>query len=205
MHKMIILSLVLFSTSLSAEMPEPYQSVNLLPFDDHGWFSNQAPLKELIDRVHPKTIIEVGSWLGKSTRFLAKESLPETKVYAIDTWAGSVDEAVHQQDKRLPYLYQLFLSNVIHENLTNKIIPIRMKSEEAVKALNTKADLIYIDAGHDTDSVFNDIISWSLHLNEGGILCGDDWSWKSVAKAVKKGAHVLNKKIHVSGNFWWYE
>lgn len=205
MPQFLILSLAFFSLLFSKDLPEPYKSINVLPYDDHGWFSNDKPLQDLITLHNPQVVIEVGAWLGKSTRFIASSLSENAVVYAIDTWAGTTNEAVHMQDPRLPYLYQLFLSNTIHANLTDKIIPIRMKSEEAAIALNTKADLIYIDAGHDTESVYNDIIAWNQHLNEGGVLCGDDWSWKSVVKAVKKGAKTLNKQIRNSGNFWWYE
>lgn len=186
-------------------IPEPYRSINDLPFDEHGWFSNANQLKAIIKEKSPRVVIEVGSWLGLSTRFIASQLPRGGIVYAIDTWKGSPNESVHMADPRLPYLYQLFLSNVKHAKLTRKIIPIRMESLEAATALNVKADLIYIDASHNTSSVIQDIMNWYPHLNENGILCGDDWLWRSVKKAVIHCAPLLNKKENVNHNFWWYE
>lgn len=186
------------------QMAEPYRSIVDLPFDSHGWFGNASQLERCLAEHPARTIIEVGSWLGSSTRFLAEHLEEAGKLYAVDTWAGSPEESVHMQDPRLPYLYQLFLSNVKHAGLTDRIVPVRMRSTEAAKALNVKADLIYIDAAHDTNSVYADIIAWSDHLNEDGVMCGDDWLWDSVRTAVIKAAHQLGKSIENEGNFWRY-
>ncbi len=190
---------------LENTIPEPYRSIKDLPFDDHGWFRNQEPLAACLKQKPAKIVIEMGSWLGLSTRFIAS-TLPEGGVvYAIDTWLGSLNEETHQQDSRLSYLYQLFLSNIKHAQLTHKIIPIRMTSMEAARALNVKADLIYLDGAHDTISVKNDILTWQEHLCQGGILCGDDWDWPTVQLAVIHCAQYLNKEIRFKGAFWWYE
>jgi predicted O-methyltransferase YrrM len=183
-------------------MPEPYQSIAVLPFDGQGWFGNGNQLENVIANRDIQTVIEVGSWLGCSTRFFAERF---SKVYAIDTWRGSPAEDVHMQDPRLPFLYQQFLSNIIHSNMTDVIIPCRMESLEAARALNVTADLIYIDACHETVPVCNDILAWYPHLNEGGIMCGDDWLWPSVRKGVITAAQLLNRSIYSEDNFWCFE
>lgn len=186
----------------SPNIPEPYRSIIDLPFDDHGWFINQRQMETCLQALKPKTVIEVGSWLGSSTRFIA-ERLPDGAIlYAVDTWLGSPAEDVHLRDPRLPYLFQLFLSNVKHAGLSHVIIPIRMDSLEASKALNVQADMIYIDASHDTESVYNDILAWFPHLKRGGIFCGDDWGWISVQVGVLRAADVLKGTVVPDGNFW---
>lgn len=186
---------------LTASDLEPYNSINILPFDSHGWFGNAEQLKTCFNEKPVATVIEVGSWLGCSTRFLGSSIKKGGKVYAVDTWLGS-SEAEHEKNPRLSYLYQQFLSNVKHAGLTDIIVPVRMTSLEAAKALNVKADLIYIDAAHDTKSVLEDILAWYPHLNENGIMCGDDWTWQSVQAAVIQAADQLDKSIYSSGNFW---
>ena len=106
------------------------------------------------------------------------------------------------RDPRLPQLFHIFLSNVKQAGLAKKIVPIRMGSEEAAAALNVQADLIYLDAAHDTESVYKDILLWLPHVKEGGILCGDDWYWDSVKLAVQLAADELNFDIYYSGNFY---
>ena len=126
-------------------------------------------------------------------------------MYAVDTWKGTLIEESTQKDPRIPMLYQIFLSNVKHAKLTHKIVPIRMDSLEAARSINVKADLIYIDASHDTLSVYNDIMAWIPHLLEGGIMTGDDWASSAVQTGVILAAKKLNKKVHGQDNFWWYE
>ncbi|KAF3362655.1 putative methyltransferase, putative O-methyltransferase [Chlamydiales bacterium STE3] len=191
--------------NLQATLPEPYASIHVLPFDGHGWFGNQEPLKNILHAGSINTVIEVGSWLGSSTRFIASELPEDGVVYAVDTWLGTPEEVLHCTDPRLPYLYQQFLSNVIHAGLTKKIVPIRMHSQEAANALHLKAGLIYLDASHETENVYKDILAWYPHLAEGGMMCGDDWLWPTVQVAVMNASQVLQRKVHSVENFWWFE
>lgn len=178
-------------------LPEPYCSLRELPYDSHSFFRNRSSIEELVKERQIDIIIEIGSWLGASTRTFAE--IAEEKVYAIDTWEGSEE---HQCDSRLPFLYQQFLSNMKFAGLCHKVVPIRMKSLEAASALNVKADLIYIDASHDVANVLSDIVAWSDHLNLGGIICGDDWDWPEVKQAVFLAAKHFNCAI-TSDEFLW--
>ena len=192
------------------DLPEPYQSLELLPFDPHGWFENQKPMEQAINNNYVKVVIEVGSWLGKSTRYIASLLPLEGKVYAVDHWKGSAENQSGETGwhRALPYLYQQFLSNIIHAGLANKIIPIKMASVEAANVLchppyNVTADLIYIDASHDTDSVYADLCAWYPYVQGHGILCGDDWeSSPNVRTAVTRFAIERGLKIETSLYFW---
>lgn len=199
--KRLLLIAYALTFNLNLNAVEPYDSIKLLPFDEHGWFGNSSFIQDIFVENEPIIAIEVGSWLGCSTRFIAN-LLPETgKLYAVDTWLGSNEEA-HLHDPRLSQLYHIFLSNVKHAGLEEKIIPIRMKSLEAAKALNIKADFIYIDASHETADVYQDILAWNDHLTQNGVICGDDWQWNSVRIAVEQAALKLNKMIFFQDNFW---
>lgn len=197
----VLLCSCTFIVSVIAEIPEPYRSIIDIPFDSHGWFVNERPLENILKRKNPQTVIEIGSWLGCSTRFIASHLEEGALLYAIDTWRGSEE---HVGNDHLPYLYSTFLSNIKHARLTDKIVPIRMESLEAAKNLSLRADLIYIDAAHDTVSVKKDIMNWYPHLNGEGVMCGDDWLWESVRKAVVECAQILGKEIYTDNNFWSY-
>lgn len=200
--KVKLLTLFLALSSLfNAEAIEPYDSINVLPFDSRGWFLIAGEVEQCLE-ANPTTVIEIGSWLGLSSRFIA-ERLPQGgKLYCVDTWLGSPGELVHMKDPKYAYLYQQFLSNIIHAGLTEVIVPIRMKSVEAAKALNVQADLIFIDAAHDENSVYEDICAWLPHLKEGGVMCGDDWACEGVRNGVNKAVKKFGLTVYTAPNFW---
>lgn len=188
------------------ELPEPYKSVELLPPYYHGFYSNSWQLEFLIKIHEVKTIIEVGSWLGASTMHMASLIPDDGKVYAVDHWKGSIEHQPGQQNwiPQLSYLYDQFLSNVVHAGLANKIIPYRMDSLSAAKILNfVHADLIYIDASHDTESVYADLRAWYPYVKEHGIFCGDDWRATSVQEAINRFANEEELRIAALENFWY--
>jgi hypothetical protein len=201
-------SLTVMTVSLSG-WPTPYQEVSeVLPFNDFGWYLNGTVLESLIKRHRINTVIEVGSFLGKSTRHIAKCLPKNGKVYAVDHWEGSIEHQAGGTASNFPgsldQLYQQFLSNVIHEGLTDKIIPIREPSLVAAQDASLKADLIYIDAAHDTESVYQDLSAWYPHLNKRGILVGDDWGWPSVREGVRLFMEDHPRlTLHSKGNCYW--
>ncbi|NGX39782.1 MAG: hypothetical protein KR126chlam1_01115 [Chlamydiae bacterium] len=200
--KKLLLSLLFLSNAFCAD--PIYDYVKEIPVDLHGWFGNRNQLNWFFQRRDINSVIELGSWTGLSAVYFGEKVGPDGVVFAVDTWLGSVTEGVHKKDPRLNYLYQLFLSNVKNKGLQDVIVPIRMKTTEAAKALNITADLIYVDADHRTEPVRKDIIDWYPHLNEGGLMCGDDWDWASVRKGVKAAAQELGKEVHNAGAFWWF-
>lgn len=188
---------------MSVALPEPYASVRVLPPDWHGWFHNGDQMAQLFGERRFRCIVELGSWLGLSTVFLARFLLPDGKLYAVDTWLGSrehyrLPECVH----RLPVLFQQFLSNMVHAGLCHQIVPIRMTTLEAARALNVTPDLVYVDASHDTEDVKQDVVHWYPRLADGGILCGDDWHWDSVRAGVLQAADALGVRVEGERFFW---
>lgn len=191
-------------------LPEPYKSVNLLPFDPLGWYGHADVMERLFKVYKPKVVIEVGCWFGLSTRHMAS-LLPEGGVlYAVDHWLGSAEHQPGQSywHPKLPFLYEQFLSNVIHAQLTDKIVPVRISSIEASRVLATvSADLIYIDASHEYDAVYADIAAWYPLVKGHGLLCGDDYldGDGSIRRAVDQFAADHNLVVRNEKSFWYYQ
>ncbi len=203
---LILLAPLLFAFS-QPHLPEPYRSVHLLPADTHGWYENAAQMEEIIKRYSVKTVVEVGSWLGKSTMHIASNLPNNGKLYAVDHWQGNIEQQPGQPfwHHALPYAYEQFLSNMIHAGLAYKVVPLRMDSQEAVReiqARNVHVDLVYLDANHDTESVYRFLNAWYPFVKGHGVLCGDDWTWPSVVVAVKRFAEDNNLAIIAGANFW---
>ncbi len=197
--------------SRKAPLPEPYNSVELLPFEPHGWYRWASIIEDWFKILKPKVVIEVGCWFGKSTRHMASLLEPGGVVYAVDHWLGSPE---HQPGEifwtpKLACLYEQFLSNVIHARLTDKIIPVRMASLEGSKYLaHIRPDFIYIDANHSYEAVYADIAAWFPLVKGHGVICGDDYldgEGLTIKRAVDQFAADNQLTVHNLGSFWYYE
>lgn len=162
---------------------------------------NDDLLREIIEGGELKTIVEVGTFVGWTACLIAKMPCVE-KVYVVDHWKMMIRECRDPQEQ--------FFSNVIHEGLQNKIIPIKGDSGSVgkqFKKLKIKVDLVYIDAHHGYKSVIKDITSWYPVTK---IMCGDDYTLISkrrsgLIRAVNELAKKYKRKVKNIGNFWWYE
>jgi hypothetical protein len=188
--------------------------------DITGWNGLSIVFEDFIKEVKPKIIIEVGTWKGQSAinmGHLCKKYNLNTVIYCVDTWLGALEFWTNKNDVEhnllckhgYPTIYYQFLSNVVHENLQDTIIPIPTPSNIGSKILirkNIKADLIYIDGSHEYEDVLQDIKNYSCLLNLNGIMFGDDYnkSWPGVKQAVDE--YVNNNKNIIfkiyENNFW---
>lgn len=199
----------LSATCMNNKLSEPYNSLkDVLPLDLHGWFSesNKHMLTHFIKTRSPKVIIEIGVWCGKSAAYMAQIMPENCTLYAVDHFKVDSEYSQHGTPEiaaRTKRLYEQFLSNIIHLQLTNKIIPIKMNSLDAANILDVQADIIYIDASHEEEDVFNDICAWAKKLNPNGIICGDDYDAFSVKRGVDRAAQVLGLNIKNNGCFWY--
>lgn len=154
------------------------------------------------------TVVEVGSWKGRSTKALAKTS--KGVVYAVDHWKGSSqpEDATASQAERegADAIYRTFASNLAREISERHVVPIRAESGEAVVALQRKirfCDMLFIDADHGYESVKRDIKLWSPLVRSGGLLCGHDYhpTWPGVVKAVDE--MVPSRSLMMGGTIWF--
>ncbi|GAU82912.1 hypothetical protein BIWAKO_02835 [Bosea sp. BIWAKO-01] len=176
--------------------------------DAQGFFlpGNKHNLGRILSSVaNPIVVVEIGSWLGSSTRFLASRS--GGCVIAIDHWIGSEEHYKQEQyTDLLPKLFVTFLANCWEYK--SKILPIRKNSVEALTLPIENIDVLYIDGAHDYDSVYADLTNWSPRVAESGVICGDDWLWGvdvPVQRAVKDFAAATGVTARSEGNFWWLE
>ncbi len=100
-------------------------------------------------------IVEIGSYLGMSTVFMAKTT--KNKIYAIDPhFLGS---------------YKKFLANT---KKYKNIIPIKKTSEQANKNWHQKISLLHIDGNHEYKFAKQDLNLWLKHLTPNGVvICHD--------------------------------
>jgi len=201
---------ILLSIAFICPVNSSYQDIEILPFKAWDWFCNATQLTDIIKQERPKIVVELGSWLGTSTAFFAQNIDAEGKVYAIDIWDETPEctdvlrQSMNKEELKYFYatLYQQFLSNMIHLKLEDKVIPFRSKTVIAASLLDVQPDLVYVDACHNEEDVYSDIMVWYQKLKPGGTMCGDDWSWDGVRRGVERAAARLNQVITPDGNFW---
>ena len=164
---------------LRSRHPYPKERPAVEPLDD-GWLFPESA-QRLQASLGPQTgvVVELGAWLGRSTRSIAR-CRPNATVIAIDHWRGSVEHQVPPYRDLLPTLYECFLVNCLA--IRDRLIPVRLSTLEGlaeVHSLNITPDLIYVDASHDYDSVKADLHA-CLQLFPAARIVGDDWDWEEV-------------------------
>jgi predicted O-methyltransferase YrrM len=164
-----------------------------MPESELAWLATQAAVY--------KNIVEIGSFMGRSTRALADNT--RGTITAVDTWAGS-DEDQHRQlleGKPKDWLFDEFKTNMA---TTTNVAMIRQPSLGAASnftASNARFDFIFIDASHDYANVKADILAWGPLLAEGGVLCGHDFH--SGAPGVMQAVDELLTGYKLFESIWY--
>jgi len=177
-----------------------------VPASDHGWFGPEHVelLQGLLSK-ETKVVLELGSWLGKSTRFIASRA-PNATVIAVDHWQGSAEHhGTPEWQALLPTLYETFLKNCWM--FRTRIVPMRIDTVSGMKLIHqhkVEPDIIFIDAGHDYINARADL-SNALMLFPNATLCGDDFLWPGVGQTVTEHVRAGIMKAFVKQNVWWKE
>lgn len=181
-----------------------------------GWGSTGAVFENLIRKVQPKTIIEIGTFLGASAIHMAELTRRlglDTQILCIDDfrgWPGLThrfrDIIMINGDTML--LYQ-FMQNVVQVNATEAIIFLPFSTESALEKLcewGVFGDLIEVDAGHDFHSAWSDINRAYKLLKPGGVIFGHDYFTvadnRGVRRAINMFARVKGFRVKADGQHW---
>jgi len=175
----------------------PADKPNVPPKMSQGWFSglNQAILSPTLSD-QTKMVIEVGSWMGKSTRWISDQA-PNAIVIAIDTWLGAVELISDEQHRKfLPTLYETFLVNCW--DYRTKIFPLRADSITGLRVCKKhgiQPDMIFVDGSHEYRSVLGDMLT-ILEEFPSSIITGDDYWNAGVRNAVHDALAQFDPKSY---------
>lgn len=179
-----------------------------LPFDGQGWCNNEnLQLFDLILNEDTKLVVELGAWLGLSTRHILSRA-KNAHVITIDTWLGSIEHlSMPEVSYKLPNLYEQFFRNCWEYK--DRLCPVRGTTRDALlfllKNTEIKPCAFYVDASHATKDVYDDISQ--CRLFQGGPVLGDDWTWETVRNGVQKYCkdHMIEHKLHNNNICWWID
>ncbi len=169
--------------------------------DIPGWFPepNAEALDNIIKIHNVRSVIEIGTFLGRSAAFFAERC---ERVYCVDPFT-MWDEGRHNGDamRAGEHFYDKFHDNMVACDVWNRIYPIVMSSVDAAEEWdNLNVDMVYIDGSHDYESVKRDIDMWDNRAKK--VICGDDFdeNWPGVMRAVKESypTHLLFNNVWVA-------
>lgn len=199
---------------------DPYAGFDwkALPVDAQGWGGESPAFRELIAAERPRLILEVGTWKGASALEMAavcSELGLETQIVCIDTWLGALEFWTDHDDAQrygslalrhgYPSVYYQFLANVCHAGQQDRIVPFPQTAATAAlwfRRQGITADMIYVDASHEEEDVYQDLCSYWEVVSDAGLLFGDDWSWDGVRMAVERFAAEEGRKVTFTADKW---
>lgn len=164
------------------------------------WFSFPNLYSKVVKTFNSGSkFVEVGSWKGRSSLFMATEianSGKEIDFYCVDTWEGSIE---HKYYTELQDLYSIFLNNM--KPVEKYYHHLKTSSLKAVNYFDDQSlDFVFIDASHEYEDVKNDILAWLPKIKKGGILAGHDYYEDSTFGGVSKAVNELFNNFKVSEN-----
>jgi len=116
------------------------------------------------------SFVEVGTRSGDFAVEISK-ARPDIKLFCVDNWLPPFERHYEEALK----------------NIGDKAIILKLSSLDASKTIYIQqVDMVYIDADHTYQSVFDDLNSWWPRIRKGGYLAGHDFE----SKAVGDGWHT---------------
>ncbi len=118
------------------------------------------------------TIVEIGSFRGRSTIVLALAAADGVDLVAIDPHAGGdrgpqeidPDEALGDDDN------SVFCANLAAAGVADRVRHVRKMSNSALGDVAGEIDLLYIDGAHRFEPARADIVEWGNKVSGGGTL-----------------------------------
>lgn len=138
-------------------------------------------------------VVEIGSWKGKSTVWLAAavlESGSGRRVYAVDPHTGSKE---HREAFGKVWTFDEFLENIRHAGVEKAVVPLVKTSEDAAKSWQGVIGLLWIDGAHDYESVRIDFESWEPFLAENSVIAFHDTDTSDPRRFVERYVYRGNK------------
>lgn len=175
-----------------------------------GWMK-RIELQWLAERaLESETIVEIGSFRGRSTRALADHC--RGVVHVVEDWIDTGDH-VDQANVELRRAGQMAIEAAWRANLADhlesgRIVLARGNSPDVAPFLATRvgggADFIFIDGNHSREGVRADLAAYEWLVKPGGILAGHDYTTKAhpgVRLAVDD--YFSGRAEQGPGSIWW--
>jgi predicted O-methyltransferase YrrM len=183
------------------ELASIWQVVEQIP----GWLRepNAVAMYGAIRADPPTVIVEIGSYLGRSTVFFGlcmKHLNTSGRVVAIDPHTGDRQNLEALAVDQLAS-FELFQQHCRAASVEPWVDSRRCTSLEAAEGWSERIDLLYVDGWHSYDAVCDDGRAWLPHLADRGIVFFDDYAtYDEVRRAV--GQLATEGRFHLWGTIF---
>lgn len=163
-----------------------------------GWMSERELLWLAYQASQCRTIVEFGSFHGRSTRALADNIQDGGTIWAVDPWSGTYPGVEPQINT---FCMPEFIWNLNDHIITGRVVPIRGYSQNFNSPF--LVDMIFIDGDHRYHSVVRDIIVARELVKSGGIISGHDYD--DEFPGVKEAVDKMLSGVQVEDTIWWIQ
>lgn len=177
-----------------------------------GWFSYDYLYKDAVERAEDGALfVEIGSFKGRSTAFMAVEIVNSGKNIQFDCidpqqlLSHYADSAAEQ-----PEVFEGYNAEEFHkrlESVKGHYNLIQKPSDQAHQQYADRSiDFLMIDGDHTYAAVKNDIVNFLPKMKIGGVITGDDAFVAEIRQAASdavKGTELQVEFIH--GLHFWIE
>jgi predicted O-methyltransferase YrrM len=153
------------------------------------------------------TVVEIGSWKGRSTVALALgvRAGGSGLVFAVDPHAGGWE---HLEVRRETDTYSAFLNNIRVAGVDRIVKPLRMTSSSARNHFaNNSVDMLFVDGSHKYEDVLRDIEDWRSALREGAVVAFNDplspGVYRALVDRVLKAESKFRIRRHVGNTLFF--
>ena len=180
---------------------EAWSAAKVIP----GWFEevNATAMFKVLAEVRPRRVVEIGSFMGRSTVFFASslQALDiDGRVAAIDPHSGDRMQRESLGMVSIPS-FDMFRTYVRASGVEEIIDPIVATSSEAAIDWTEPFQFLFVDGWHGYEAVLADGREWAANIAPDGVIVFDDAiAYEEVRRAVLK----LDREgtIHLWGYFF---
>ena len=131
-------------------------------------------LRYLASQVTGGCIVELGSYTGVSTCYLADGAPDGVDVYAIDLWDESGAD-FRRDVYKAPGVYEEFCRRIRDAGHEDRVTAIRARTIDVAFEWPLRVGLLFIDADHRYESTLADYEAWSPLVVQGGVIAFHDY------------------------------
>ena len=198
------------------------QALNTVPLNDNDrltrgsrsdYIEGQFNFKRIyndaiLDANDGDIFLELGSWLGKSTCYMAeriRDSKKNVTFHAVDNFLGedmaSLDEELLKHTEIS--IYDIFVKNMKNAGIYQLITDHKLNTHEAAGLFEDETlKFVFIDANHEYEFVKRDIELYYPKVKSGGTIAGHDTQSEGVKKAIDEFFAKQSEDISYYKNSW---